>query len=95
MQDYALKKALFELVKLNARSRNGYTLLHLACTKDSATLSRYPICTFPSTDVINLLLQVGADPDSVDQVLFVDSLPPESFIGLNRDFYLFICLFFS
>jgi len=67
VQDYALKKALFELVKLNARSRNGYTLLHLACTKDSATLSRYPICTFPSTDVINLLLQVGADPDSVDQ----------------------------
>lgn len=68
MQDYALKKALFDLVKLNARSRNGYTLLHLACTKDSATLSRYPICTFPSTDVIDLLLQVGADPDSVDQV---------------------------
>ena len=67
-QDYALKKSLFDLIKMNTRSRNGYTLLHLACTRDNATLSRYPICSFPSTDVIRLLLDVGADPNSTDQV---------------------------
>ena len=67
-QDRALKKSLYDLVRLNARSRNGYTLLHLACTRDSATLSRYPICSFPSTEVIRLLLDVGCDPDAVDQV---------------------------
>ena len=67
-QDHALKKALFDLVKLNARSKNGYTLLHMACTRESATINRYPICSFPSTDVIRLLLDVGADPDAVDQV---------------------------
>lgn len=68
LQDHALRKSLYDLVRLNARSRNGYTLLHLACTRDSTTLSRYPICSFPSTDVIRLLLDVGADPDSIDHV---------------------------
>ncbi len=69
IQDYALKKSLFDLIKLNTRSRNGYTLLHLACTRESATISRYPICSFPSTEVIRLLLDVGADPNSTDQVI--------------------------
>ena len=68
LQDHALRKSLYDLVRLNARSRNGYTLLHLACTRDSTTLSRYPICSFPSTDVIRLLLDVGADPESIDHV---------------------------
>lgn len=67
-QEHALKKALYDLVKMNARSKNGYTLLHLACTRESATINRYPICSFPSTDVIRLLLDVGADPDATDQV---------------------------
>ncbi|EFX74179.1 fem-1-like protein [Daphnia pulex] len=66
LQDHALRKSLYDLVRLNARSRNGYTLLHLACTRDSTTLSRYPICSFPSTEVIRLLLDVGADPESTD-----------------------------
>jgi len=70
LQDHALRKALYDLVRLNARSRNGFTLLHLACTRDSTALSRYPICSFPSTDVIRLLLDVGADPDCTDQVTF-------------------------
>lgn len=67
-QNHALRKSLYDLVRLNARSRNGHTLLHLACTRDSTTLSRYPICSFPSSDVIRLLLDVGADPDSIDHV---------------------------
>lgn len=66
-QDFALKKCLYDLVRLNTRSRNGYTLLHLACTRDNTTLSRYPISNFPSTDVIRLLLDVGADPNATDQ----------------------------
>lgn len=69
LQDHALRKSLYDLVRLNARSRNGFTLLHLACTRDSTTHSRYPICNFPSTDVIRLLLDVGADPDSTDHVI--------------------------
>lgn len=67
-QDHALKKSLYDLVRLNARGRNGYTLLHLACTRDNTTLSRYPVCSFPSVEVILLLLEVGSDPVSVDQV---------------------------
>lgn len=66
-QDHALKKSLYDLVRLNARGRNGYTLLHLACTRDNTTLSRYPVCSFPSVEVILLLLEVGSDPVSVDQ----------------------------
>ena len=68
LEDRQLKQSLFDLVRLNVRSRNGSTLLHLACKKDSSTLSRYPIYSFPSTDVIQLLLDVGADPESVDHV---------------------------
>lgn len=71
LQDHALRKSLYDLVRLNARSRNGYTLLHLACTRDSTTLSRYPICSFPSTEVIRLLLDVGADPESTDHVIII------------------------
>ncbi len=69
-QDHALKKSLYDLVRLNARGRNGYTLLHLACTRDNTTLSRYPVCSFPSVEVILLLLEVGSDPVSVDQVWY-------------------------
>lgn len=71
LQHHALRKSLYDLVRLNARSRNGYTLLHLACTRDSTLLSRYPICSFPSTDVIRLLLDVGADPESTDHVIIL------------------------
>ncbi|XP_035221658.1 protein fem-1 homolog A-like [Stegodyphus dumicola] len=64
--DLELKQAVYRLVRLNARARNGWTPLHLACFKDSSLIGRYPVCTFPSPQVVDLLLEVGACPNAVD-----------------------------
>jgi len=65
-QDFKLKKAAYEFVHVMPRGRNGYTPLHLACSRESSTVGRYPICTFPSLEVVELLLDVGADPNVLD-----------------------------
>lgn len=57
----------YELVHLNARGSNRSTLLHMACMRDTTNVGRYPVCTFPSLDVVNLLLEVGADSNVRDQ----------------------------
>jgi len=58
-------------LKIGARGRNGCTPLHLACSRDSSAVGRYPICQFPSVEVISLLIECGADPNvkdtSIDQ----------------------------
>lgn len=56
----------YELVRLDARGLSGVTLLHMACMRDTTNVGRYPVCTFPSLDVVNLLLEVGADPNVHD-----------------------------
>ncbi|XP_066963868.1 protein fem-1 homolog C isoform X1 [Macrobrachium rosenbergii] len=67
LQRYTMRKAVYELVRLNPRGSGGVTPLHLACSRDSsATVGRFPICTFPSMEVVNLLLEVGADPCATD-----------------------------
>ncbi|XP_067124477.1 protein fem-1 homolog C [Centruroides vittatus] len=65
-QDLELKKAVYRLVRMNPRGRNGRTPLHLTCFRDSSSISRYPVCTFPSPEVVDLLLEVGASPNAVD-----------------------------
>ncbi|XP_076055729.1 protein fem-1 homolog C isoform X2 [Oratosquilla oratoria] len=67
LQRYTMRKAVFTLVKLNPRGTGGVTPLHLACSRDSSsTVGHFPICTFPSVEVVTLLLEVGADPTQCD-----------------------------
>lgn len=65
-EELELKKSVYQLVQMNPRARNGWTPLHLACFKDSSTLGRYPVFTFPSSEVVDLLLEVGACPNALD-----------------------------
>ena len=50
----------YKLVKLNPKGFNDHSLLHLACDRNTSTVGRYPICEFPSIEVVALLLEVGA-----------------------------------
>lgn len=65
-QVHQVKQAVFNFVKIGARGRSGCTPLHLACTKESSSVGRYPICVFPSVPTIALLLECGAEPDALD-----------------------------
>lgn len=57
----------YELVRLDARGLNLVTLLHMACMRETTNVGRYPVCSFPSLQVVNLLLEVGADANARDQ----------------------------
>lgn len=65
-EQYLLRKKVYELVKLDARGANQATPLHLACSEKTSTVGKYPVCSFPSTDVAKLLLDSGASPNSAD-----------------------------
>lgn len=62
-----VKKAVFDFLRLEPQGRNGSTLLHLACARESSIVGRYPICQFPSLDAIRLLLECGADVEARDE----------------------------
>lgn len=55
------RRVVYQLIKLNPRGLQSNSFLHLACSRDTTDVGRYPICKFPSIDVINLLVHVGAD----------------------------------
>ncbi|CAG5119524.1 unnamed protein product [Candidula unifasciata] len=61
------RKIVYRLVRMAPLGLRKSTLLHLACTRDTTEVGRYPICKFPSLDVINLLIEVGADLNALDQ----------------------------
>lgn len=65
-QVFEVKNAVYNFVNVGARGRGGATALHLACTKESSSVGRYPICVFPSVPAIQLLLECGADPNAID-----------------------------
>ena len=65
-EQFTFKKLLYDLVKHNPRGTHGYTLLHLACSKNTTTVGRYPVCSFPTLDVVRLLIDVGAPVNAVD-----------------------------
>ncbi|RWS29884.1 protein fem-1 C-like protein [Leptotrombidium deliense] len=66
-EEFELKKAVYRLVRLNLRGKNGWTLLHLAVYRDTTFHStRYPMWEFPMNEVLELLLSVGASVQSVD-----------------------------
>ena len=67
-QVFEVKQAVYNFVGVGVRGRGGCTPLHLACSKDSSSVGRYPICVFPSVPALELLLECGADPNALDHV---------------------------
>merc|ERR550517_1752082 len=63
---YDVKQAVYEFVKVGAKGRGGSSPLHLACSRDTSSVGRYPICNFPSVPTIDLLLQCGAPVNARD-----------------------------
>lgn len=63
----SFRKIVYRLVRMAPLGLKKSTLLHLACSRETTDVGRYPICKFPSLDVVNLLIEVGADPNAVDQ----------------------------
>lgn len=45
---YDVKQAVYEFVMVGAKGRGGSSPLHLACSRDTSSVGRYPICNFPS-----------------------------------------------
>lgn len=65
-QVFEVKQAVYNFVGVGAKGRGGSTPLQLACSKESSSVGRYPICVFPSVPTIALLLECGADPNAID-----------------------------
>ena len=68
-QLFQFKRTCYRLVRLNPLGSREQTALHLACTKEASTVGRYPVCSFPSVDVVRLLVEVGASVHAVDMDL--------------------------
>lgn len=60
------KTNVYRLINLKPVGAKGHSPLHLACTRETTNVGRYPVCSFPALPVINLLLEVGADPNALD-----------------------------
>lgn len=63
------KQILYSLYKLNSLKvtvRSGKSALHFACYKEGTLVGRYPTCQFPSPSLAKALLEVGANPNDVD-----------------------------
>ncbi|KAJ8278340.1 hypothetical protein GJAV_G00086560 [Gymnothorax javanicus] len=60
------RRAVYRLLKLHPRARNGHTPLHMAVDKETTNVGRYPVGRFPSLEVTAMLLDCGADPEARD-----------------------------
>ncbi|XP_066963889.1 protein fem-1 homolog A-like isoform X2 [Macrobrachium rosenbergii] len=61
------KTVVHKLVKVNPRGVNYTTLLHFACSRRSPIqVTSLEAAMFPSLEVVNLLLETGADPQATD-----------------------------
>lgn len=64
--DFEFKKLVFKLIKMEPRSSKGQTLLHLAVSSDTTNVGKYPVCTFPCLECVELLLELNASVDVLD-----------------------------
>ncbi|XP_006608848.1 protein fem-1 homolog CG6966 isoform X3 [Apis laboriosa] len=65
----ALHQALYELVRINAKDRNGGNVLHLVFRERHIVLGagpKSPTYRFPSPNLIKALIRVGADVTATD-----------------------------
>ncbi|XP_017143885.1 protein fem-1 homolog CG6966 [Drosophila miranda] len=58
--------ALYRLNRLKVRVRFDRTALHYSCYREGTLAGRYPSSQFPSTTLAKALLEVGADPNAID-----------------------------
>ncbi|XP_064078535.1 protein fem-1 homolog A-like [Macrobrachium nipponense] len=66
-QWHSVKEAVYRFVKADPRNDAGATLLHIACTREDQMYGEsVPGRIFPSLEVVNLLLETGADPCATD-----------------------------
>ncbi|XP_014389171.1 PREDICTED: protein fem-1 homolog A [Myotis brandtii] len=65
-QEHLKHQTVYRLLKCAPRGKNGFTPLHMAVDKDTTNVGRYPVGRFPSLQVVKVLLDCGADPDSRD-----------------------------
>lgn len=65
-EDQMFKEHVYRLVRLNATSSKDFSPLHLACSRDTTNVGRYPVCSFPALSVIELLLECGANCNALD-----------------------------
>lgn len=65
-EEFEMKKAVYDFLQLNVKGPKDWAPLHYACSKQTSTVGRYPVCGFPSLDVVGLLLEVGASPNVPD-----------------------------
>lgn len=79
-QEHQFKQTVYKLIHLEPRGSKGFTPLHLACSRDTTQVGRYPVCTFPSADVAQLLIDVGASVNAVD----LDKNSPLHIASSNR-----------
>lgn len=63
-EKFAKNQLLYDL--RNIRDHRSRTLLHLAVGADACPLGRYPVTTFPSPAVVDILIDCGYDVNSVD-----------------------------
>lgn len=84
-ETYKLKKLVYALVKLDPKSTAAKMsgLIHLASTRDSSSIIKnHTLSSFPSAQVLKLLLECGADPHSLD----ADKNSPLHLAAANRHF---------
>lgn len=74
------RRLVYRFVRSHARVHRSYTILHMACLKQSSKMGRYPVVRFPNVPVIRLLLEVGADPNELD----VDCCSPLHVVAAAR-----------
>lgn len=66
--DLRMKKILYQLVKLRPLGPGGFTLLHIACSKDKHQgMGKLTSGSLPSLEVTKLLIEVGADVSATDE----------------------------
>jgi len=66
-ETFKLKKLVYELVKLNPRNSKRSALIHLASSRESSSvIKNHTLSSFPSTQVLKLLLECGADSNALD-----------------------------
>lgn len=63
----AIHKAIYDLVRINAKGKEDRDALQLVHSDDVALVGRYPICKFHSPHLTTALLKVGADVNSRDK----------------------------
>ncbi|XP_066958970.1 protein fem-1 homolog A-A-like [Macrobrachium rosenbergii] len=82
-QWHAVKKAVYKLVKLDPRDYLGSTLLHMACSRKFKDVEDSILAgsVTPRTEVVDLLLENGADPSVTDH----DGNTPLHEIAKNKD----------